>query len=91
MIKKAYPLPPKPKKPPPLQVGLKHLLALPFGVATFFAFAPIVGTPQAGLFLVFILTVAGLRFNTTRTLSIALLAFFAIILSLLWFYGGQTR
>ncbi len=88
MTRKIYRLPPK---TPPLQFGLKHLLALPFGVAVFFAFAPIVGTPQAGLFLVFILTVAGLRYNTTRTLSVAVLAFLAIIFSLFWFYGGQTR
>ncbi len=90
MTKKVYRLPSRPKRPPPCQFGLKHLLALPFGVAAFFAIAALVGTPQAGLFLVFTLTVAGLRYNTTRTLSIALLAFFTI-LSLFSFYGGLTR
>ena len=89
MMRTVYRLPPKPAKKPPFQFGLKHLLALPIGVAAFFAVAAVAGTPQAGLLLIFVLAVTGLSYDLTRSLSIAVLAFLAII-CLLWFQQAIT-
>ena len=57
---------PEPPKNAPFQFGLKHLLALPVGVALFFSFASLVGTISALLVPLFVLTTVGLCYRSTR-------------------------